>query len=146
MKLGKKLLVCAGLLFGTTLGSTAALAHNGLYEVEVTGLQGLSILEGSTVWQPTPVYPSMALRRGLEGEVLVEYTINANGKAENIKILEASPRGFFNNATINALETASFGVAYQEGTAVNVQGVKKRFVYKIETDESGKSRAIASVE
>lgn len=142
MKLGKNILICAGLF----LGAVAAQAHNGLYEVEVTGLQGLSILEGATVWQPTPVYPSMALRRGLEGNVLVEYTINANGKAENIKILEASPRGFFNNATVSALEGASFGVAYQDGAAVNVKGVKKRFVYKIEQGTNGQSRAVASVE
>jgi TonB family protein len=112
--------------------SGSALASSALYEVEVTGLQGLSLYEGATVWQPTPFYPRLALRRGLEGQVLVEYSINDQGKAENIRILAASPRGFFNNATIRALENARFGVAYSEGEPVRVDGVKKRFVYEID--------------
>ena len=142
MKFGKKILAVAGLC----AAAATAQAYNGLYEVEVTGLQGLNILEGSTVWQPSPVYPSMALRRGLEGQVLVEYTISADGKAENIRILEASPRGFFNNVTINSLKHATFGVSYQDGVAVPVTGVKKRFIFRIEEDsnrDNSQSVAIA---
>lgn len=127
MKLIKKLLASSLLL-----ASTAALANSALYEVEVTGLQGLSIMKGSTVWQPKPLYPSLALRRGLEGEVLVEYSIDSTGKAVDIKILEASPRGFFDNSTVRALQNATFGVAYNGGEAIPVQGVKKRFIYQIE--------------
>ena len=136
----KKCLTCAGLVF-----AAAGAQASGLYEVEVTGLQGLKILEGSTVWQPQPYYPSMALRRGLEGEVLVQYNINAQGKAEAIRILDARPLGFFNNATVDALESAYFGVSYDQGQAVTVEGVKKRFIYKIERDENGVERAVASI-
>jgi len=131
MKLIKTLLASS-----LVLASTAVFANSALYEVEVTGLQGLSILEGSTVWQPKPLYPSLALRRGLEGEVLVEYSIDSTGKAVDIKILEASPRGFFDNSTVRALQNASFGVAYNGGEAVKVDGVKKRFIYQIERGQS----------
>lgn len=127
MKYTKTLLASALLMV-----SGMATASSALYEVEVTGLQGLSILEGSTVWQPKPLYPSLALRRGLEGEVLVEYDVDAQGKAVDIRILDASPKGFFNSSTIRALESATFGVAYEGGEAVRVNGVKKRFVYLIE--------------
>lgn len=141
MKTYKKLIACAGLL----LSAAAVQASEGLYEVEVTGLQGLNILEGSTVWQPKPLYPTMALRRRLEGTVLVEYTINANGKAKDINILEASPRGFFDNATVRALESATFGVSYHQGEPVDVTGVKKRFIYKIEKDDAGNGRSVVAI-
>jgi TonB family protein len=114
------------------LSATGAFAASGPYEVEVTGLPGLSINSGKTLWQPLPLYPRMALRHGLTGEVLVQYSINEQGKAENIQILESSSKGFFDDTTIRALESASFGLAYEEGRAVAVQGVKKRFIYNIE--------------
>ena len=141
MKFGKKILIMGGLIFG----ASAAHATSGLYEVDVYGLQGLNILEGAAVWQPSPVYPSMALRRRLEGEVLVQYTISPAGKAENIEILDASPRGFFDNATIHALESATFGVTYDDGQAVPVEGIQKRFVYKIE-ETNGESRPVAAIQ
>ena len=141
MKFGKTAALISGLVFG----ASAAQAYNGLYEVEVTGLQGLNILEGTTVWQPSPIYPSMALRRGLEGQVLVEYTINEQGKAQDIRILDAQPRGFFNNVTVNALENATFGVAYDAGEPVAVEGIKKRFIYLIEEDDSGAIRPAVAV-
>lgn len=142
MKMTRKLLLSTGLL----MAAAASHAGSGMYEVEVSGLQGLNILEGSTVWQPEPLYPSLALRRGLEGEVLVEYSINASGKAENIRILDAAPRGFFNNATIGALESATFAPTYEEGQAVAVAGIKKRFIYRIEREADGESRSVVLVD
>jgi|SRR5690606_2576798 protein TonB len=141
MKFGTKVLLSTALL----LSAAGANAGNGLYEVDVSGLPGLTIKEGATLWQPTPLYPRMALRRGLEGKVLVEYSVNPQGKAENIRILQSSPRGFFDKATVRALESASFGVAYQDGQAAVADGLKKRFIYRIETDASGQERLQVSV-
>ncbi len=141
MKYGKKLLLTGSLV----LGASAAHAGSGLYEVEVFGLQGLNIMEGATVWQPEPAYPRMALRRRLEGEVLVRYSISSRGKAENIQILDSSPRGFFNNATVRTLKDATFGVTYREGEAVPLDGVTKRFIYKIEEESAGGTRTTVAI-
>jgi len=143
MSMIKKVMIGVGLAF---VASTT-LANNGMYEVDVTGLQGLSILEGTTVWQPVPLYPKLALRRAVEGKVLVQYDINTEGQAENIHVIEASPEGFFNNATVRALENATFGIAYQDGKAVAINGVKKRFVYRIEKDVNGSgARPVVSID
>ncbi len=44
-------------------------------------------------------YPKLAMKRGVEGRVTVEYTVDANGKLESFKVLEANPVGSFENAT-----------------------------------------------
>ena len=140
MKIKNTVLIAAGLLISSVAGASSA-----LYEVEVTGLQGLSINEGATVWQPAPTYPSLALRRRVEGSVLVEYSINAHGQAENIVVLESSPRGFFDNSTIRALEGSTFGVSYLQGEPAKVDSIKKRFVYKIEYADGDSNNLQASV-
>ncbi|MCK9504054.1 MAG: energy transducer TonB [Porticoccaceae bacterium] len=127
------------------LSATGAFAASGPYEVEVTGLPGLSINSGKTVWQPIPLYPRMALRHGVTGEVLVQYSINEQGKAENIQILESSAKGFFDDTTIRALENATFGLAYEQGSTVAVHGVKKRFIYNIEKVSDREQRLQVSV-
>ncbi|MAT49891.1 MAG: hypothetical protein CMK32_01735 [Porticoccaceae bacterium] len=119
------------LSYALLAASTAALAGNAFYDVEVTGLKGLDIKSGETIFQPEPVYPKLALRRALTGEVLVQYSIDAQGKADNIVIVESSPRGFFDSATIRNLQAVTFGRSYEEGTAVPVHGLKKRFIYDI---------------
>jgi TonB family protein len=142
MKLNQ-MLIAASLLFSSSL----ALASSGPYQVEVIGLQGLAINSGTTVWQPLPLYPRMALRHNMTGKVLVEYSVNEQGKAENIVILQSSGKGFFDRTTVRALENASFGIAYEEGQAVPVHGVKKRFVYAIERNGAGKQAGLqASVQ
>lgn len=128
------------------LGVSAAQAGDALYDIEVTGLQGMSINKGATVWQPEPVYPKMALRRGLTGKVLVEYDINDQGKAENIVILESSPRGFFNNATVRILEGTTFARSYDQGEAATLNGVKKRFVYEIVRDQQNGEQLALSIQ
>lgn len=127
------------------LGVATVQAGGPVYDIEVTGLQGLSIHKGETVWQPEPVYPKMALRRGLGGQVLVEYDINSQGKAENIVILDSSPKGFFNNATVRILERTTFARNYEQGEAATVSGIKKRFVYEIIRDEQAGQQLALSV-
>lgn len=40
-------------------------------------------------------YPKRALDRGLEGRVKVKYDVNAAGKVENIRIIDATPKNIF---------------------------------------------------
>lgn len=125
--------------------SGTAVAGNAFYDVEVTGLKGLDIKSGETIFQPEPVYPKLALRRALTGQVLVQYSIDAQGKADNIVILESSPRGFFDSATARNLRAATFGRTFEEGTSVPVHGLKKRFIYDIVRDSDDRSTMEVSI-
>ena len=88
---------------------------------EVVPAYGFSSESGAT-------YPQMALRHGVSGEVLVEYDINANGRAENIEVIETSPKAYFVSSTLRALENSSFGADLHKDAATE-ERVQKRFIY-----------------
>ncbi|EFX41709.1 siderophore-mediated iron transport protein [Helicobacter suis HS5] len=52
-------------------------------------------------------YPRMAMARGIEGEVLVEFVLNANGSTEDIKISKSSGSDILNHAALQAVKEAS---------------------------------------
>jgi protein TonB len=47
-----------------------------------------------------PRYPAMALRRKLEGQVELSFTIKADGSVADVRVLSASPEGLFEDAAI----------------------------------------------
>jgi TonB family protein len=55
------------------------------------------------ITRENPVYPYAALTNGIEGWVLVEYTVNERGHVVTPRILEANPPGVFDRAALRAL-------------------------------------------
>ena len=56
----------------------------------------------------TPEYPQAALRRDITGHVVVQFDVDANGKARNITIVDARPARIFNGAVRTALMRSTF--------------------------------------
>ncbi len=52
-------------------------------------------------------YPLVARKRGVEGQVLVQFTINPDGSLKGLKILKKSPHGILNRAALSAVEDAA---------------------------------------
>lgn len=75
-------------------------------------------------------YPRSALRRGMTGEVLVEYSVNAQGKAEDIRILNSGSR-VFESAAVKAVRDSIYMPAEQNGSLVKVSGMQRRFVFDL---------------
>lgn len=78
-----------------------------------------------------PVYPQSLLRRGIEGHVVVEFTVTAEGTVANVIVLESSHRGFEANA-IQAAERMKFKPRVVSGKPIPVSGVRKMFRFEIE--------------
>ena len=55
------------------------------------------------IMRVTPVYPSRASRRGIEGWAEVAFTINTNGATENIRVVGEDPPGVFGRAAMKAV-------------------------------------------
>jgi len=79
-----------------------------------------------------PTYPLKLLRRGIEGYVVVEFMVTAEGTVTNVLVLESSHRGFEVNA-IQAAERMKFKPRILNGTPIPVQGVRKLFRFEIES-------------
>ncbi len=57
---------------------------------------------------PPPRYPALALRRRIEGEVTLVFTIRADGTVDAPRVVAASPSGVFEEAALAAIQRWRF--------------------------------------
>lgn len=65
-----------------------------------------------------PIYPSRALRSGLEGVVTVEFTITTDGSVKDAVIVKAKPPKIFNRAVLKSIAKWKFNPDIIDGKAV----------------------------
>ena len=65
-----------------------------------------------------PVYPYQARERGIEGVVQVKLLVNANGSVGQVQILDARPKGMFEDAVMKSVPQWRFNPGKIEGKAV----------------------------
>ncbi|KXF82085.1 energy transducer TonB [Enterovibrio coralii] len=63
------------------------------------------------------VYPPKALRRGIEGYVVMEFTIDTKGRPTDIKVIEASPKRMFERNALRALKRFRYQPKIVDGVA-----------------------------
>ena len=78
-----------------------------------------------------PRYPSRALSRGIEGWVLLEFTISEIGMAINPVVVDADPPGVFDRSALRAVEKWKYRPMMDGGRAVPRPGVRQMISYEI---------------
>jgi protein TonB len=78
-----------------------------------------------------PIYPPRAAARGLEGFVVVEYTVTASGDTKDIVVLESSSN-LFNNSAIDSVLKYKYRPRVIDGTPVEVTGVTTLIYFELE--------------
>lgn len=71
-----------------------------------------------------PVYPDSARRRGIEGYVKLAFTITPDGKVENVRVMESSPKNVFDREARRAAVRWRFAPRSEGGRAVAREAVK----------------------
>ena len=79
-----------------------------------------------------PTYPRRAAQRGIEGYVVVEFTVSALGTVENPVVLEAEPQGVFEQAALDAVKKFKYKPQVTEGQAVEVTGVRNIIRFELD--------------
>jgi periplasmic protein TonB len=69
----------------------------------VIALNG-TIAEGPAS-QARPVYPETALRKDVQGRVVLSITIMPDGTVRDVRVMNASPAGYFENSAVKAVKT-----------------------------------------
>ena len=82
--------------------------------------------------QVQPAYPQRALQKGIEGYVIVEFDVDDNGQVINPRVLYAQPTGYFESASLRALERYRYQPKVMNGQAVKMFGVQQKLIYGIE--------------
>jgi TonB family protein len=68
----------------------------------------VSVHDVKPVRMPQPEYPRDALRRQIEGEVVIAFSVNEAGRPTDVEILDAVPRGTFERGVLRTVETWRF--------------------------------------
>ena len=71
-----------------------------------------------------PVYPDSARRRGIEGYVKLAFTITPDGKVENVRVVESSPKNVFDREARRAAVRWRFSPSSKNGQLVAREAVK----------------------
>ena len=79
-----------------------------------------------------PDYPPRALSRGIEGYVIVQFTITATGMVKDVIVVDAKPKGLFDDAAIRAVGRWRYNPKVVEGVAVERVGVQTMITFQLE--------------
>lgn len=122
--------------------ATAAVTEHSLPGMTIdapTGIgtgQGVSIGAGGGDYLPiaqvAPQYPRNALVQGIEGWVLVEFTIGTEGQVKDPRIVKAEPPGIFDTAALDAVKRFRFKPRTIGATPVEVSGVQNRIKFRLQ--------------
>lgn len=98
----------------------APLRMDGQQEVEEEILEFWSVEEKPDVIdRVNPIYPEMARRAGLEGQVILTFTVTTDGRATDIVVLRGAE--IFRQAALEAVAQFRFRPAKQNDRAVSVR-------------------------
>lgn len=99
--------------------------------LNVTGV-GFGVSDGEylPIVKVAPVYPSRALSRGLEGYVIVEFTVTQTGAVKDVFVVE-STSSLFERAAVEAAHKFKYKPRVIDGVAVEVPGVQNKITFEI---------------
>ena len=91
---------------------------------------GVSDGEYLPIVKVAPVYPSRALSRGLEGYVIVEFTVTSNGSVRDVSVVESTST-LFERAAMEAALKFKYKPRVIDGQPVEVPGVRNKISFEI---------------
>ncbi|PAJ76263.1 protein TonB [Pseudoalteromonas sp. NBT06-2] len=104
-------------------------------EADLNLASGLSLGSSDGEYLPivkvSPVYPRRALSRGIEGYVIVEFTVTKSGTVTTPIVVNAKPQGIFDRAAMDAALKFKYKPRVVNGEAVEVAGVQNKISFQI---------------
>jgi protein TonB len=80
----------------------------------------------------SPIYPSRAQSQGIEGWVLLKFTVTETGSVRDAEVMEAQPPGIFEEAAKKAVLKFKYKPRVENGRPVAVAGVEHLITFKID--------------
>ena len=78
-----------------------------------------------------PVYPRRAQTRGIEGYVLLGFTVTKSGAVTDPVVIGASPPGIFDRAAIGAALKFKYKPKVVDGEPIDVAGVRNMITFEL---------------
>ena len=97
---------------------------------------GLSLESGDGDYLPivkvAPIYPRRAQSRGIEGFVIVEFTVTKTGAVRDAVVVNAEPESIFDRAALDAVLKFKYKPRVVDGVAMAVAGVQNKISFAID--------------
>ena len=94
-------------------------------------LPGRNFEDYMPIIKPAPQYPANLAEKGIEGFVLVQFTVTEMGSTKDVIVIESSHRGFERSA-IKAVQKFKYMPQLVDGEPVEVLGVPHRIEFSLE--------------
>ncbi|GLR72044.1 energy transducer TonB [Agaribacter marinus] len=92
---------------------------------------GLGATDLRPLVRANPTYPVNAARDGIEGFVVMSFNITATGNVEDIKIVNAEPKGIFERAARRALLKWKYQPQMNAGKPTPVSGLQVKLEFNL---------------
>lgn len=125
--------ICTCIAYADDSGTT-----DSMEEVLEKGTYAVPILHDA------PKYPSRALRKGVEGWVIVGFTVKEDGTTADIEVLTANVEDLFDQAVINAASAWTYKPATLDGKPVAQYNKSARSLFIIKGFDDTVSRSFQS--
>ena len=124
-------------LGGTGIGISAGVDNS--LSLDTGGGFSMASADGDAVpmVRVPPQYPERAMQRGIEGRVLVEFTISKSGAVKNPKVIAYEPSKIFNKAALKAVSQWKYNPKIEDGKAVEQHGIRISIPFVLGGDNSG---------
>jgi protein TonB len=84
-----------------------------------------------------PQYPERAAQRGIEGRVLIEFTISKSGSVKDPKVIAYEPSKIFNRAALKAVSQWKYNPKIEDGKAVEQKGIRISIPFRLDGEQTG---------
>ena len=99
-------------------------------DIGYVGEEGTEI-EVFRVSSPAAEYPRRAIRLGIEGSVKLEFDVDTDGSVLDPYVVESTPAGVFDRASIKAVRKFLYQPPTYNGTSVKVNNVQISLTFKL---------------
>lgn len=79
-----------------------------------------------------PQYPERAARRGIEGWVLIEFTITSAGTVADAVVVDADPQNVFNRSALRAIQRWKYRPKIVDGKPSPQYQMQQKITYELE--------------
>ena len=95
------------------------------------GMRGYGQGDLTPIFKVLPIYPLRPLRLGLEGYVIVEFTVTRTGSVADVQVVE-STHGDFEKPAVAAAYKFKYSPRHIDGVAVDAPGVRNKITFVLE--------------
>lgn len=105
----------------------------GGFDVSLGGIGLGAVTDGEylPIFKVPPEYPRRAAERGIQGYVIVQFTVTEEGTVEDVEVVEADPKGYFERAAVKAASKFRYKPKVVNGQPIRVEGVPNKITFNL---------------